>query len=229
MYSTIHIVDDDRSFRESTARLLTVKGFKVRAYESASAFLENLSAAMPGCILLDVQMPNISGPQLQERLLELKSSMPIIFLTGRGDIPTSVRAMKAGAIDFLTKPLNGDDLFLAIEQAMQRRRKRIQEDEKSLRIIEVVRKLTPRERQVFDHVTKGLLNKQIAFALGISLRTAKLHRQRVLQKLGAKSTAELVLIAEQLALSGESNVEIALPDCLKPPGATRAGSDVSAR
>jgi Response regulator len=217
MYPTVHIVDDDPSFRNAIARLLRMKGYEVNAYESAAVFLTELPEITVGCIVLDVKMPDLSGLQLQEQLLKMKFPIPIIFLSGRGDIAMGVHAIKAGAVDFLTKPVNDEALFNAIEQALLRHKEMFQQNKIRVKLKELIEKLTPRERQVFSLLIQGQMNKQIAFVLGTAERTIKAHRQSIMKKLQARSVSELVLIAERLALSGEPNVNVVLPPCLKAP------------
>jgi RNA polymerase sigma factor (sigma-70 family) len=201
MTKIVHIVDDDASFREAIARLLRTAGYIVSEHQTADDLLERLpDGADPVCLLVDVRMPNLRGPELQERLSGLGLALPIIFLTGYGDIPTTVRAMKHGAEDFLTKPVNEDELFDAIERAMARQRRALSRRDRLGTLQQLVEKLTPRERQVFEEVAHGRQNKQIAFDLGTTVGTIKAHRQRVMEKLNAKSVIELVSIARSLAI-----------------------------
>jgi FixJ family two-component response regulator len=197
----VHIVDDDDSFRNAIERRLKLAGYQVAAYPSAQQLLDRLpDESKPGCILLDVQIPGLSGPELQGRLKEIGSMLPIVFLTGHADTPTTVRAIKAGAEDFLTKPVESELLLGAIERAMTRygevRRERQKHDE--LRAL--VSELTPRERQVFGLVVRGKLNKQIAHELGTTERTIKAHRQQVMEKMKVQSLAELVALSERLGM-----------------------------
>jgi FixJ family two-component response regulator len=197
----VHVVDDDASFRTAIARLLRTAGYEVAVYESALELLERIpDHGGSSCILLDVQIPGVSGPELQGRLAALGSDLPIVFLTGHGDIPTSVRAIKAGADDFLTKPVSKDELLGAIERAVARHRagQALHSRLDSLRSL--VATLTPREREVFELVVRGKMNKQIAFALGTTERTIKAHRQKVMEKAKVQSLAELVSIAERLGI-----------------------------
>ena len=198
--STVHVVDDDASWRKSVARLMSAAGYGVALYESAKDFLETANVDTPGCILLDVRMPGLTGLQLQQRLAEMRHALPIVFVSGHGDIPTSVLAMRAGAEDFLTKPIDTDVLLRAVEQAILRdrneRAKREQLDALRLR----VGALTPTERKVFDLVVRGKLNKQIAIELDTAERTIKWHRHNLMQKLQIQSVAELVSLAERLGL-----------------------------
>ena len=196
----IHVVDDDPSFRIAIARLLRASGYEVALYESARQFLDAPPSDTLGCILLDVQMPGLSGPDFQARLLETGNPLPIIFVTGHGDVPTSVRAIKNGAEDFLLKPAPRKDLVEAIERALARYNE-IREQRLRLRALRSgVASLTPRESEVFALVVRGKLNKQIAYGLGTSERTVKAHRHAVMQKLGVRSVAEAVSIAEALGM-----------------------------
>lgn len=194
----VHVVDDDESFRTAIGRVLQASGYPVSAYDSAAAFLNSGLLDEPGCILLDVNMPAVSGLQLQEHLGKLAHPLPVIFLTGHGDVAMSVRAVKAGAEDFLLKPVARDDLLDAIERAGQRYHdalgQRLELDELRRRAAT----LTPREREVFGLVVQGLLNKQIAYELGNSERTVKAQRHALMEKMNVGSLAELVLAASRL-------------------------------
>jgi FixJ family two-component response regulator len=196
--ATIHIVDDDVSFRKAIARLLQASGFRVNSYESASKLLDSLPEPTRGCILLDVQMPGLNGPQLQEVLHGLGFELPIVFLTGHGDIPASVRAIKAGAEDFLAKPAPKKVLLEAIERALRRYDGSHERNVWLRGLQQRFSALSPREREVFSLVVRGRLNKQIAHELGTSERTIKAHRHSIMRKFGAKSLAELVAFAEAL-------------------------------
>jgi FixJ family two-component response regulator len=196
----VHVVDDDASFRTAIARLLDASGYQVALYGSASELLERLPGGAPGCILLDVKMSGLNGPQLQERLGEIGHKLPIVFLTGHGDVPTSVRAIKAGAEDFLTKPVSKKDLFDAIERALSRYEEIRDHDSRIAALQSLVARLTPREKEVFALVVRGKLNKQIAHELDIAERTIKAHRQQVMEKCEVQTLAELVLIAERLGI-----------------------------
>jgi RNA polymerase sigma factor (sigma-70 family) len=197
----VHIVDDDPSFRTSTARLLRACGYGVEIYESAEQLLERLTGgAEVSCILLDIKMPDVSGPELQDRLNARGLSLPIIFLTGHADIPTTVHVIKAGAEDLLTKPVAKDTLVSAIERALARVR-RLRDKHEQLDVLRTsVSHLTPRERQVFERAVRGQTNKEIARELGATERTIKAHRHRVMEKVQAASLPELVMIAERLGL-----------------------------
>ena len=197
----IHVVDDDDSFRTAIERRLKLAGYQVATYPSAQQLLDRPpDENETGCILLDVRIPGLSGPELQGRLNELGSTLPIVFLTGYADTPTTVRTIKAGAEDFLTKPVESEQLLDAIGRAMARHaavrceRHRIEE------MRALVEALTPRERQVFLLVVRGKLNKQIAHELGTTERTIKAHRHQVMEKMKVQSLAELVTLAERLGV-----------------------------
>jgi len=198
---TVHIVDDDASFRTALERRMRKAGYEVATYSSAQQLLDRLpDESGPACILLDVRIPGLSGPDLQERLLKLGSTVPIIFLTGYADTRTTVKAIKAGAEDVLTKPVMAEQLIPAVERAMAHH-----EDSRGLKArLDTLRahvaSLTPRERQVFELVVQGKINKQIAQQLGTTERTIKAHRHRVMTKMGVQSLAELVSIAERLGV-----------------------------
>ncbi len=196
----IHVVDDDASYRTAVSRLLQASGYRVALYDSAMQMLQKPPPAELGCILLDVQMDGLSGLQLQERLAELGHTLPIVFLTGHADIPSSVRAIKSGAEDFLTKPAPKDVLLAAVQRALARFRAAHEKSERTGAQHARLATLTPREREVFNLVVCGRLNKQIAHQLGTSERTIKAHRQSLMQKLEVRSVAELVLFAERLGV-----------------------------
>lgn len=202
--AVVHVVDDDESFRTATIRLLTAAGYRVNGYSSAGDFLMALPFEEPGCILLDVRMPGPSGIELQQSLCKQSQSMPIVFLTGHGDIPMSVRAMKTGAIDFLTKPVQRDVLLSAIETAINvcDSNRKLHQDEAELK--NRFGSLTAREKSVFLLVVQGKLNKQIAAELGVSERTVKAHRAQVMSKMQVESLAALVRLASQIALDSPS-------------------------
>ena len=200
MRGRVHVVDDDDSFRTAMERRLKLAGYQVATYPSAQQLLNRLpDEDEPGCILLDVQIPGLSGPELQGRLTELGSTLPIVFLTGHADTPTTVRTIKAGAEDFLTKPVESGRLLDAIERALARQVTAHRERQRLEEMRALVAALTPRERQVFDLVVRGKLNKQIAHELGPTERTIKAHRHQVMEKMRVQSLAELVSIAERLA------------------------------
>ena len=198
--AVVHVVDDDASFRRAVTRLLRAAKYEVRSYTSASEFSAAAASTGPGCILLDLRMPGASGFDLQQSLANSKERLPIIFLTGHGDIPASVRAMKGGAVDFLTKPVGRETLLRAVENALERDAT----ERKSRAILSELRKryetLTAREREVVAHVVSGKLNKQIGFNLGTTERTIKAHRARIMDKLGAQSVAELTRMAQALGI-----------------------------
>ena len=200
MSATVHIVDDDPSFLTSTGRLLQACGYAVTLYKSGEEFARAASHAGSSCILLDVRIPRLSGPELQARLNDMGSHLPIVFLTGHGDISTTVQVIKAGAEDLLTKPVGKEELLTAIERAIARGRVRQEEEDKRETMRRLLNRLTPRERQVFERVARGRLNKQIAYELGSTERTVKAHRRNLMEKLGIESLTELVLIAERLGM-----------------------------
>lgn len=194
----VHVVDDDDSLRKAVTRLLRAAGYDVCAYASAGEFALANRDNRRGCVLLDVRMPGPSGLDLQEALAREDEPLPVIFLTGHGDVPTSVRAMKAGAVDFLTKPIKRDVLLSAVRAALARDM-RVHTSREQLRDLRArFAKLTPREREVFDLVVEGRLNKQIAAELGMAERTVKAHRGQVMSKMQATSVAELVHLADQM-------------------------------
>ena len=201
MTAVVHVVDDDESFRKAIGRLLRATGYDVQLYESAQQLLDRLpNEGRPSCILLDVQIPGLSGPELQDRLTKLGAALPIVFLTGHGDIPTSVQAIKRGAEDFLTKPVPKNKLLDAIERSLARQQTARMRDDQLNSLRALVTTLTERERQVFELVVRGKMNKQIAHELGIAERTIKAHRQRVMTKVRVQSLAELVSVAERLGV-----------------------------
>jgi FixJ family two-component response regulator len=199
---TVHVVDDDASWRSSVQRLLGAAGYRVVLYDSAEHFLDTAVLDSPGCVLLDMRMPGLTGLQLQQRMADMRRQVSIVFISGHGDIPTTVRAMKSGAEDFLTKPVDTDVLLGAVERALARDR----EDRGRREQLEALRSridtLTPAERKVFDLVVRGRLNKQIAAELGTAERTVKWHRHNLMQRLQLQSLAELVSLAERLGLVG---------------------------
>ncbi len=190
--SVVHVVDDDPSFRTAISRLLRAAGYEVRVYGSAGDFLLEPSPDGSGCVLLDVRMPGPSGLELHEALARRGDSLPVIFLTGHGDIPQSVRAMRQGAADFLTKPVRRSELIPAIRQALARQEAEAESTGRRKEVAERFANLTPREKEVFELVVAGRLNKQIAALLGTSERTVKAHRARIMEKMQADSVAGLV-------------------------------------
>jgi len=197
----VHVVDDDASFRTAIERRLKLAGYDVETYASAEDLLRaDPDDAQPACILLDVRIPGLSGPDLQGRLIAQGSTLPIIFLTGHADTPTTVRAIKAGAEDFLTKPVSSEQLLDAIERALVRQNAARAQRGKLDSFREHVSTLTQRERQVFDLIVRGKINKQVAHELGTTERTVKAHRHQVMEKMRVHSLAELVSIAERLGM-----------------------------
>jgi FixJ family two-component response regulator len=199
----IHVVDDDSAFRTAVGDLLRACNYRVALHASAADLLETPPANEGTCILLDVRMAGCSGPQLQERLAAMGKKPPIVFLTGHGDIPTSVRTIKAGAEDFLTKPVSKARLLEAIERALVRAEAAREQNDRTEALRSTMAQLTTREYDVFALLARGKPHKQIAYALGISERTVKFHRHNVLQKFGAHSLADLAVAADRLGLLSE--------------------------
>jgi RNA polymerase sigma factor (sigma-70 family) len=197
----VHVVDDDASFRTAIERRLKKAGYEVTTYPSAQHLLDRLPDQRgPGCILLDVRIPGLSGPELQGRLNELGSALPIVFLTGYADVPTTVQAIKAGADDFLTKPVSSDQLLTAIQRAMAHH-EAMRDTKSKLDMVRAhIASLTPREREVFELVVRGKTNKHVAHELGATARTIKAHRHRVMEKMQVQSLAELVSLAERVGI-----------------------------
>jgi FixJ family two-component response regulator len=193
----VHVIDDDASMRTALCRLLSAAGFEAREYASAGEFLLTWTGDAPGCLLLDVQMPGPSGLDLQHALAQRPSAPPVIFLTGHGDVPMSVLAIKRGAVDFLTKPVQREELLEAVTNALARDLGRRDGERRRRELEQNFATLTPRERQVFSEVVVGRLNKQIAHSLSACERTVKAHRAHVMTKLHATSVADLVHIAVQ--------------------------------
>jgi FixJ family two-component response regulator len=209
---TVFIVDDNLQVRTSLARVLSAAGCRTRAFESAECFLQEQDGAEPGCLLLDIYLPSLSGIDLQRTLDGSPCARPIIFLSGMADIQTSVTAMKAGAIDFLTKPIDSEKLFSAVNEGL--RRDAEQRAARAIRsAIETrLRTLTPREREVLKFVVAGRLNKQISAIIGTGEKTVKVHRARVMAKMRVRSVAELVLLAERVGIVNEPAISIRSSD-----------------
>jgi len=200
----VFVVDDDASVRDALGRLLRSAGYEARLLSSAPEFLAQEVPDAPCCLLLDVQLPGLSGLDLQEELAAAHIQIPIVFISGQSDVPMSVKAMKAGALEFLTKPLREEDLLSAVGLALERDRLRLQEEKVLSAVRAKYETLSAREQQVLGLVAEGLMNKQIAAAMGISERTVKIHRGHLTRKLGVRSVAELVRMADQLG-TGASN------------------------
>jgi FixJ family two-component response regulator len=197
----VYVVDDDSAVRDALDSLIRSAGLDVQTFASASDFLHGKRPDVTGCLVLDVQLPGLSGLDLQHALTLAGAHLPIIFITGHGDIPMSVRAMKAGAAEFLTKPFTERDLLNAIRQAIESNRAFQQERAQKAELRERFQSLTPREHEVMKYVVDGLLNKQIAFTLGTSMVTVKLHRRHVMEKMRAGSVAELSRMAKALEIT----------------------------
>jgi FixJ family two-component response regulator len=221
MQGFVHVVDDDASFRKAIERQLKHAGYDVATYASAEHLLDCLpSENIPSCILLDVRIPGLSGPELQERLSELGSTLPIIFLTGYPDVRTTVRTIKAGAEDFLTKPVPSNKLLQAVERAIARHNAAYLVKSARAVVLARIGTLTPREREVFELVVRGNPNKQVARALGCTERTIKAHRHNVMEKMQVQSLAELVSLAERVGVhelaAGQTSLGISdrqVPQC----------------
>jgi len=199
----VFIVDDDASIRDALAELLLSVGLRVETFGSAAEFLQSKLPDVPGCLVLDVRLPGLSGLDFQTELARAGIRLPIVFITGHGDIPMSVRAMKAGAVEFLTKPFREQDMLDAIQVALDKDRARREQDKKVSDLRTLFESLTNREQEVIGLVTAGLMNKQIAAEIGVSEITVKVHRSNVMRKMGARSLADLVLMAEVLGVRRE--------------------------
>lgn len=196
--STVFVVDDDDSLRDAIRSLLRSVGHTVEMYQSAEEFLQHRNPTQPGCLVLDIRLPDTSGLELQKTLREMNDRIPIIFITGHGDVPMSVQTMKAGAMDFLLKPFRDQDLLETIQAALRRDRASRDEDAKVAKDTANYASLTAREREIMDHVVTGQINKRIAADVGLSEVTVKIHRAQVMRKMGAGSVADLVRIADKL-------------------------------
>jgi len=199
--SVVFVIDDDAGLRESLRSLLNSVGLHVEVFASAAQFLAAKLPNVPSCLVLDVRLPGLSGLDFQAELAKSEIRVPIIFITGHGDIPMSVRAMKAGAIEFLTKPLREQDLLDAVQSGLDRDRARRESDKAVQKIRAQYDQLTPREQEVIGYVASGLMNKQIAAEIGVSEITVKVHRGNLMRKMGARSLAELVRMVDQIGVS----------------------------
>ena len=202
----VFVVDDDVSVRESLEALIRLEGWRAEAFQSADEFLARPRTATPSCLVLDLTLPGLNGLELQQRIAGDRSEMPIIFISGYGDVPKTVRAMKAGAVEFLTKPFKDDDLLSAIRQAIERSQATLARQSEMRQLRQRLAFLTPREREVMSLVVSGLPNKQVGTRLGISEITVKAHRGKVMEKMQAESIADLVKMAERIRLA-------TAPDC----------------
>jgi two-component system response regulator FixJ len=198
---TVFIIDDDASVRKSLSRLLRSAGFEVETFATAELFLKREHYDGIGCLVLDVRMPGISGIDLQDELSRADYSMPIVFITGHGNIPMGVQAIKKGAVDFLAKPFEDEELLQAVMEAIEKDTRGRAEYAEVHEVRERIALLTARERDVFRYVITGMLNKQIAHELGIAEKTVKVHRGRIMEKLGADSVADLVRLAEKAGIT----------------------------
>lgn len=196
----VYVVDDDTSIRKALERLLRSAGYEAMTFPSALEFMNFDHPDVPGCLILDIKMPELSGLELQDRLTEKGIFIPIIFITGHGTVPDSVRAMKAGAMDFLEKPFKDSELLGVVSRAIAGHRRLRQKTNQMQTLQARLNTLTPREHEVFKLVVRGMLNKQVAYDLGITEKTIKVHRAQVMQKMGAQSLADLVRFAEKLGI-----------------------------
>jgi FixJ family two-component response regulator len=190
--STVYIVDDDQAIRHAMELLMRSVGLDYEIFHSGDEFLETYTNGRAGCLVLDIRMPGLGGLELQEKLLEMGSTLPIIFITGHGDVPMAVEAMQKGAVDFIQKPFRDQELLDRIGEALKTDRERRSERERKAEVLDRIGKLTNREREVLDLVVTGKPNKVIAYELGVSQRTVEIHRARVMDKMRAKSLADLV-------------------------------------
>jgi len=201
MTPVIFIVDDDVKFRKSLARLVKSIGYAVETFASAQEFLKRHLEEGPCCLLLDVRMPGLTGPDLQHELARRNLSLPIIFLTALADIPTGINAMKDGAVDYLLKPVEENKLLKAVDTALDKDRQLKKKQKEIYSAKDLIKSLTPREYEVFRWIITGMINKQIAYAIGITERTVKAHRSQIMQKLKVFSVAELVRLAQKVGIS----------------------------
>jgi FixJ family two-component response regulator len=200
MEAKVYVVDDDPSVRAGLARLLQSMGLTVKTFASAQEFLEQAVSEEPGCLIVDLRMPAMNGLELQEQLMTRNLNLPVIFLTGYGTVPASVRAMKRGAVDFLEKPVDDQVILDAIYQALEEDRKTRRNLAEAKFIQDRLKSLTPREYEVFSLITTGLLNKQVAYELGTAEKTIKVHRARIMEKMHCESLAQLVRLAEKAGI-----------------------------
>ena len=198
--SIVYIIDDDESLREGLKRLFRSVGLRSEGFASASDFLQNKNPDVPSCIVLDVRMPGLNGLEFQTKLGNANINIPVIFMTGHGDIPMTVRAMKAGAVEFLTKPFRDQDLLDAVQLGLERDRSRLESEKTATKLKASFKSLTAREQEIMGLVAAGFMNKQIAGKLGVSEITVKVHRGSVMRKMGARSLAEMVRMAEALGV-----------------------------
>lgn len=199
----VYVVDDDASVREALSSLLRSSGFEVMSFASAEEFLAHRVDERASCLVLDVRLPGLSGLELQRDLAQRERTPPVVFITGHGDVPMSVRAMKAGAVEFLQKPFSDEELLGSIRAALQRDREQSARRREVFQLRRRYETLTAREREVLAPIARGLLNKQVAAALGISEITVKVHRRHVMQKMGARSLPEIVRMVEKLGLDAQ--------------------------
>lgn len=196
----VYLLDDEPSMLKALSRVLRAHGYDVMTFDKSADFFEHERSLEPACLILDLAMPGLDGLQVQQRLAEIRDRIPVVFLTGHGDIPTSVRAIKAGADDFLSKPVNGNDLVAAVNSALNRAKIQQAEDLEITKLRKRLEELTPRQREVFQYVISGKMNKIIAADLGTGEQNIKVHRRRVMRKMGVKSLAELVRTADRLGI-----------------------------
>ncbi len=204
---TVHVVDDDPAVRRSLERLLDAAGFHVVSYQSPAAFLNAASGLSAGCVLLDIRMPGVDGLEVQSRLNRLRVNLPVIVMTGHGDVPSAVRAMKAGAVDFLEKPFDDETLLNAIGGAFAKASRLIGGDREAVRAAQRIATLSPREREVLDALLAGRPNKVIAFDLNISVRTVEVHRARMMERLGTKQFTDAIRLAVMATLAPRNRAE----------------------
>ena len=195
---TVFIVDDDQGMLDALNRFLRTAGYETKAYSSPQGFLDEHDPSVPGCVVLDLSMPRVNGLAVQRELVTRGIERPLIFLSGRGTVPTSVEAMKTGAVDFLPKPFKSDELLSAIKVAEERDRVRLQKAAERKAASKLIDKLSPREKEVMELVVQGHLNKNIAAQIGTTLKTVKVHRGRVMKKMGVRSVAELVRLTSKV-------------------------------